>query len=75
MERQVVCIKTGTGDKLTIGKVYTVVYTKKYTYTNRIAYTIYDDDKLLDMYYSWRFISIQEYRKLKLKKLNETISY
>jgi hypothetical protein len=73
--KKVVCINNGvTNDsssaenRLTIGKIYDVdEYDNGYKYCRVLS----DDTGLISRLYRERFITLKEYRKLKLKKINE----
>lgn len=54
---------------LTIGKVYKIFHIKDGNENNSIIYRVMNDNNTISGYYSSRFISIAESRRLKLERL------
>ena len=71
----------GNVDALTLGKKYEILFVRKlHNYglsdkSNYFAADIVNDYNILDRYYGYRFISLVEYRKLKIKKICTKIKW
>lgn len=71
MKDSVICI-TGYNGSLTLGKTYEVLDKSK----DLSCYRVMDDNgDDYWWYYQWRFTTIKQSRKKKLKKLNESYMY
>jgi len=57
----VVCIDNESANKITINKIYEVIFS-----TNNNMYYIIDDDGRKSNYFTDRFITLKEYRKQKI---------
>ena len=73
-EEKILCIRVEPEDKLTINRIYRVKRTE-YSDDTINGYEIINDDGELDVYSDEQFtvLSLREYRKLKLEKLDEQI--
>ena len=68
---EMICINNSNFEnRITIGKLYKIIGGK---FPNRVL--LYDDNNALRNYPERYFTSIKEYRKLKLKNINESSLY
>jgi hypothetical protein len=71
---KVVCIRIDKGfDDLTVGKSYILLDSgdNEMVYSSTgIYYGVINDNGVLNYYYHRKFIKLEEYRKLKLERLN-----
>ena len=65
----VVCIDNESANKITINKIYEVIFS-----TNNNMYYLIDDDGRECNYFTYRFISLKEYRKQKISNFLNIIN-
>ena len=65
----VVCIDNESANKITINKIYEVTFI-----TNNNMYYMIDDDGRECNYFTYRFISLKEYRKQKISNFLNIIN-
>mgnify|MGYP001768313504 CR=1 FL=1 len=67
---KVVCIdNTNYYKRLTIYKIYNIKFLIKSPVSDTYKFYIICDDNIECEFYDWRFITLQEYRELKIKNL------
>ncbi len=65
----VVCIDNESANKITINKIYEVIFS-----TNNNMYYLIDDDGRKSNYFTDRFITLKEYRKQKISNFLNIIN-